>query len=312
VEETTGPSATGEVAPTGQAALLALIGDGELPTRMLVLGVARRDGTIRASDAFPVAEACGRAPEQVRSCLRRLVAEGLFTREGVGQGAAYRPTEAGLAALGSAAERVRLAMAQDRRGAGWDGWWHLAAFAVPEARRSARDALRERLGELGGAAVHNGLYVSPRPWAKEVADAADALGVADHLTLATTESLQVGGVTDARELARRLWPIEKLADRYQGFVDRWGGLPDLLDAMRRRREPLPDWAFLPGALAMGLAYLACFEADPLLPPELLPRPWPGRAARELLVTSRRRALGLRGGHDRPALFRAFDDVMDGL
>ena len=63
---------------------------------------------------------------------------------------------------------------------------------------------------------------------------------------------------------------------------------------------------------MGLAFQACFEADPLLPPELLPRPWPGRAARALLVASRRRALGLRGAQDRPALFRAFDDLVEAI
>jgi phenylacetic acid degradation operon negative regulatory protein len=299
------------------------IGGGDLPTRMLVLGLARQDGSILAADAFPVADACGRSPEQVRSCLRRLVAEGLFTRDGQGQRAVYRPTEDGLAALGASTARARLAHTQDAAGRpgrsgrgsgehGWDRRWHLAAFAIPEARRAARDALREHLGRLGGAAIHNGLYVSPRPWGDDVTAAAEALGVADHLTLAGTESLRVGGVGDARELARRLWPVDKLAARYQEFVDRWGDVPGHLDAMRRRREPLPDWAFLPGALAMGLAFQQCFEADPLLPPELLPRPWPGRAARALLVDSRRRALGLRGTRDRPALFRAFDDLVDAL
>jgi phenylacetic acid degradation operon negative regulatory protein len=288
------------------------VADDELPTRTLVLGVARRDGTILASDLFPAADACGRTPEQVRSCLRRLVGEGLFTREGTGLAAAYRPTAAGLRALGAATERTRLALSQDRRGTGWDGCWHLAAFAIPESRRAARDALRERLGELGGAAVHNGLYVSPRPWSVEVTAAAGALGVTEHLTLATTDSLRVGGVTDGRALARALWPVDTLADRYTRFLERWGEVPDHLDAMRRRHEPLPDWAFLPGALAMGLAFLRCFDADPLLPPELLPRPWPGRAARQLLVTSRRRALEARAARDRPVLFRAFDELVDSL
>ena len=59
--------------------------------------------------------------------------------------------------------------------------------------------------------------------------------------------------------------------------------------MQRHDEPLPDSAFMPGALAMALAYKACFDADPLLPAELLPRPWPGRAARDLLASSRRLA-----------------------
>jgi len=298
------------------------IGGGDLPTRMLVLGLARQDGSILAADAFPVADACGRSPEQVRSCLRRLVAENLFTRDGQGQRAVYRPTEDGLAALGASTARARLAHTQDTAGAGrsgrgsgehvWDRRWHLAAFAIPEARRAARDALREHLGRLGGAAIHNGLYASPHPWEKDVADEAERLGVSEHITLAATDDLAVGPVSEPTALAARLWPVERLAARYQSFVDRWGHVPADLASMRRRHQTLPDSAFLPGALAMGLAYQACFDDDPLLPPELLPHPWPGGAARDLLVRSRRLALEIRAAHNRPALFRSFDDLIDAL
>jgi phenylacetic acid degradation operon negative regulatory protein len=289
---------------------------------MLVLGLARQDGSILAADAFPVADACGRSPEQVRSCLRRLVAENLFTRDGQGQRAVYRPTEDGLAALGASTARARLAHTQDTAGAGrsgrgsgehvWDRRWHLAAFAIPEARRAARDALREHLGRLGGAAIHNGLYASPHPWEKDVADEAERLGVSEHITLAATDDLAVGPVSEPTALAARLWPVERLAARYQSFVDRWGHVPADLASMRRRHQTLPDSAFLPGALAMGLAYQACFDDDPLLPPELLPHPWPGGAARDLLVRSRRLALEIRAAHNRPALFRSFDDLIDAL
>ena len=289
---------------------------------MLVLGLARQDGSILAADAFPVADACGRSPEQVRSCLRRLVAENLFTRDGQGQRAVYRPTEDGLAALGASTARARLAHTQDTAGAGrsgrgsgehvWDRRWHLAAFAIPEARRAARDALREHLGRLGGAAIHNGLYASPHPWEKDVADEAERLGVSEHITLAATVDLAVGRVSEPTALAARLWPVERLAARYQSFVDRWGHVPADLASMRRRHQTLPDSAFLPGALAMGLAYQACFDDDPLLPPELLPHPWPGGAARDLLVRSRRLALEIRAEHNRPALFRSFDDLIDAL
>jgi len=291
----------------------------DLPTRMLVLGLARQDGSILAADAFPVAHACGRSAEQVRSCLRRLVAEGLFVREGRGQGAVYRATDAGLDALGVDTARARLAHAQDAAApgggsgdAGWDRRWHLVAFAIPEARRSARDALRDHLGRLGGAAVHNGLYVSPHAWEKDVAAEAERLAVAEHVTLAATDDLAVGGVTEPTALAARLWPIDRLAAGYRAFVERWGHVPGDLDRMRRRHATLPDTAFLPGALAMGLAYQVCFAADPLLPPELLPHPWPGREARNLLVRSRRLALEIRAEHNRPALFRSFDDLIDAL
>ena len=61
--ETTGSIATDSVVPVPGHG----IAGGDLPTRMLVLGLARHDGSILAADAFPVADACGRSPEQIRS-----------------------------------------------------------------------------------------------------------------------------------------------------------------------------------------------------------------------------------------------------
>jgi phenylacetic acid degradation operon negative regulatory protein len=303
---------TAGAAAGGPAPGYGAIRDVDLPTRMLVFGVARHDGSIPAAEAFAVADACRRSGEQVRSCLRRLVAEGLFVRAGVGQRATYHPTDDGLRALAAFGGRAVQAHVEDRRPAGWDGCWHLAAFAVPEARRADRDALRDRLGALGGASVHNGLYVSPHPWHKDVMACAEQLGVVEHVTLARTDDLTVGGVGDPRELASRLWPVGDVADRYRAFLDRWSRVADRLAAMERAHEQLPDSAFLPGALAMALAYRSCLDADPLLPAELLPRPWPGRAARDLLVRSRRLALRIRAERGRPALFATFDDLIQSL
>ena len=72
----------------------------EVPTRVLVFGMARPDGTIDGAELHAVAAACGQTTEQVRSCLRRLLTEGLLAREGNGRTATYRTTEAG--------DRVRL------------------------------------------------------------------------------------------------------------------------------------------------------------------------------------------------------------
>jgi phenylacetic acid degradation operon negative regulatory protein len=288
------------------------VADVDLPTRMLVFGVARHDGSIRAADVFDVAEACGRSAEQVRSCLRRLVAEGLFVREGVGRRAVYRPSDTGLRALAGFGGRALRAHVQDAERDGWDGRWHLVAFAVPEARRTARDALRDHLGLLGGAPVHNGLYVSAHPWDKDVVAAAGDLGIADHVTLAVTADLAVGGESDPPALAARLWPVDAVASRYRAFLDRWSGLLDRLGSMQRHHERLPDSAFLPGALAMAVEYRSCVDDDPLLPAELLPRPWPGRAARDLLVESRRLAVRLRAEGGLPPLFATFHDLVDAL
>jgi phenylacetic acid degradation operon negative regulatory protein len=284
----------------------------EIPTRVLVLGMAHEDGTIVADEVFPVAEACGQTVEQVRSCLRRIVKEGLFLREGTGRAASYRATEAGLQVLGSNTERHRLAFVQDHAGRGWDRKWHLVSFAISESKRTARDAFRDRLISLGGVALANGLYVSPHRWEHDVAAEADRLGVMDGVTQASTDDLSVAGMTDPRALARKLWPVAELEARYTAFVAKYKDVPDALERMRTRRERLADAVFLPGALSVTVEFSQIFVDDPLLPPELLPRPWPGRGARDLLMRSRRLALLLREQHNRPALFRAFDDLIESI
>jgi phenylacetic acid degradation operon negative regulatory protein len=281
-----------------------------IPTRILVMGMAHEDGTIFASELYPVAEACGQTPDQIRSCLRRLVTEGLFRKEsGSGRDAIYQANEQGLAQLGAYVERTRLAYGQDAAGRGWDRQWHLVAFAVPETRRAARDALRDRLLALGGAPVQGGLYVSPHPWEKDVRAAAERLQIADSVALASTDDLDIGGQHDPRELARLLWPIDKLAARYEQFLREFRAVLELLEDMRKRHQRISDDRFLPGAFAMAVSYMDCFDTDPLLPPELLPRPWPGRAARDLAIRARRQAMGLRQG-PRSALFHLFDEALE--
>jgi phenylacetic acid degradation operon negative regulatory protein len=275
--------------------------------------MAHEDGTILSEELLPVAEACGLTPDQVRSCLRRLVTEGLFDREGTGKQTAFVATAKGMAELGLSIERTRLAYVQDAAGRGWDRQWRVVAFAVPERARTARDAFRDHLLELGGAPIQGGLYVSPHPWHKDVQAEAERLAIKDAVTLATTDDLEVANERDPRKLAATLWPLDDLARRYQSFVDRYHTVPDRLQEMKHKHERLPDTYFLPGALAMGVDFQTCFNDDPLLPPELLPRPWPGRQARELLLTSRRLALAIRKGQGRPALFRAsFDDAVEAI
>jgi len=277
-----------------------------------VLGMAHEDGVLLADEIYPIAAACGQSPEQVRSCLRRLVAEHLFVREGTGKRARFVATPDGHTVLAGTVERTRRAFQQDVEGRGWDGRWRLVAFAVSESRRAARDALRERLRVLGGAPIQGGLYVSPNPWHDDVRAAAARIGLTEGITLSTTDDLEVDGVRDPRLLAARLWPVEGLAERYRRFVADFAWVPEALATMRQRHERLPDTDFLPGALAMAVAYAESFNDDPLLPPELVPRPWPGRAARDLLVKSRRAALALRQASGRPALFRLFDETVDAL
>jgi phenylacetic acid degradation operon negative regulatory protein len=283
-----------------------------IPTRVLVLGMAHDDGTILADEVYPVAEACGQTGEQVRSCLRRLVSEGLWVRDGSGREARYLATEAGQDTLQRGMQRIRTSYAQDRAGTGWDRLWHLAGFAVPEARRAARDGFRDSLLGMGGASIQGGLYVSPHPWEDDVRREAKRLGMAEHLVVASTGALEVGGLRDPRELAANLWPIADVAARYERFIDAHRDVPERLDSLKQSRRRMADADFLPLALTMAVSFAECSAEDPYLPPELLPRPWPGRAAREIVMRSRKLALLLRAEAGRPALFGTFDDMLETL
>ncbi len=283
--------------------------DGGVPTRLMVLGLAHRDGSVHGSELYPVAAECGISDETVRSCMRRLMADGLFVRQGEGREAVFTATEAGKAALEVTHQRHLMAYAQDAAGRGWDRRWRLVAFAIPESRRAARDAFRDHLRLLGGAAIQPGLYVSPHRWTAEVTHEAERLGIGEHVSTLTTDDLEVGGETNPRTLVERLWPLDEVARRYDEFIETYRDVPDALEAMRRRHERISEHDFLPGALHIAIRFNECFEMDPLLPPELLPRPWPGREARDVLARCRRIGVLAREDKGGPALFRVFDDAI---
>jgi phenylacetic acid degradation operon negative regulatory protein len=302
-------SQTTDADSTSPGPVTAMDADETLPTRLMVLGLAHRDGSVHGPELYRVAGECGIGIETVRSCLRRLSAEGIFEREGEGRDAVFRATPAGRSLLDVTQQRHLLAYAQDAAGRGWDRRWRLVSFAIPETMRTARDAFRDHLLALGGASVQPGVYVSPHRWEDDIRAEANRLGLTEHVALASTDDLSVGGVTDPRELVARLWPLDDLAAAYRSFIATYEGVPAQLEAMRRRGERISEHEFLPGVLHLAIRFNSCFEADPLLPPELLPRPWPGKDARELLARCRKLGVLAREDKDGPALYRVFDDAI---
>ncbi|SCE36222.1 phenylacetic acid degradation operon negative regulatory protein [Streptomyces sp. DvalAA-43] len=276
----------------------------EIPTRMLVHALIREDGTVDADELYTVANTLGMSDQQVRLCIKRLVSEGRFTHEGRGRKAELHATTDTKRALAPNADFLRHAFQQDAGLAPWDGVWHLAAFAVPESARTARDALRETLVHLGGAPLQGGLYVCANTWEPYVEEAAHRLGTHDALTLLTTTDLRKGDTQEPAELARRLWPLRETADRYSH-----------LSRIARPRlarltgpAELSSSALLTIAVELAAELTRAMEPDPLLPPQLLPRPWPGAQARELIAQCWAALHERDQGEARPALFRLYADI----
>ncbi|MUM15917.1 transcriptional regulator [Mycobacterium sp. CBMA271] len=276
--------------------------NAEVSTRSVVESMIREDATIDAGELYDVANLLGMSDQQVRLCIKRLVAEGRFVQDGRGRKAILRATETMARTLEPDLEFVRFMYEQDRGLAPWDGRWHLVAFAVPESARPARDAMRDAILRLGGAPIQGGLYASANPWEDRIDSTATQLGVADHVTTFTTANIAIGGKGGARQLAERLWPIDAIADRHRRLLTvAEETLLALRTATRIERLTL--------AVALAAEFTQAVEPDPLLPPQLLPQPWVGTAARAAVAACW--AEFLKTEADQPIrLFRWYAEVIN--
>lgn len=286
-------SGTEAVSGTGAAGAA-----GGIPTRMVVHALVREDGTVAGGELYEVAGLLGMTDQQVRLCVKRLVAEGRFAVEGRGRRSVLRMVGAGPGpALVPEVDFVRHAYRQDRGLEPWDGVWHAFAFAVPESARASRDALRDALTGLGAAPVQGGLYVTPNDVGPWVRPRAAELGLSEALTCLSTRDLAVGGTAGPRDLAQRLWPLPEIAARYEA-----------LRVLAGAEAVEGAVAALAHAVALAAAFSTAMLPDPLLPPELLPQPWPGTVARAAAAEAwdRLRAAAPAGG---PRLFRLYGEAL---
>lgn len=277
----------------------------DLGSRAFVIGMLRPDGTIVADDLYAVGDRLGFSTHQIRLVIARLVDEGTFEQVGRGRKAVLRTTTRYAAVVEPEHEWLRMAYQQDAGTAPWDGRWTLVSFSLDEERRSARNTLRELLHVMAAAPLSGGLYVHANDISAEVSATAAQLGVTNGLAIARTDTLTIGGRTKPADIAAHLWPLEEIATGYRDFVGTFRPL------LRRQMaaDPIDELAT---GFAMIAAFRRCSDADPLLPPELLPGRWPGAAAREVLRRFSARLAGARAAAGIPVLFSSYDQLFDEL
>ncbi|MEV2271904.1 PaaX family transcriptional regulator C-terminal domain-containing protein [Nonomuraea africana] len=263
--------------PMGTRADAGSAAPASVPTRLLVHALVREDGTVDAGELYTVAGLLGMSDQQVRLCIKRLVAEGRFSHEGRGRKALLRAVADATGSLTPNVAYVRHAYRQDLGLAAWDGVWHLFAFAIPESSRTSRDALRDTLRHLGAAPIQSGLYVSANRIEELVEAQARHLDVAHAVTCLTSTDLRIGGHDDPPALAAALWPLDDIAARHDHLAEFARVCLDRL----AQPDTLTGSEQLTMAIQLAAAFTHAMEPDPLLPPELLPQPWPGAHARRL-------------------------------
>ena len=127
-----------------------------------------------------------------------------------------------------------------------------------------RDAAREALKNAGFGSPLPGVWVAPS-------------GVPVPEEAARAIRLEVSAEDDSgRRLLSESWPLERTADAYLKFMKTF----EPLRAWLGKNEVSPDDAFTARILLIH-HYRRVVLRDPLLPVALLPKEWPGSAARTL-------------------------------
>lgn len=139
----------------------------------------------------------------------------------------------------------------------WDGGWHLAVVTVGADDSTARAALREAMAVARFGELREGVWTRP-----------DNIAVTlDSTTLRRVALFNAVPQEPAVDLAERLFAPE-----------RWSRRADELLAASAAATAMSDRFTIAAAMVRHLL------ADPLLPDQLTPRPWPGpdlRAAYEV-------------------------------
>jgi len=197
----------------------------------------------------------------VRAAMSRLTSDGWLIRRRIGRKSYYRLADAGASEFAAAAARIYAPPAPRAVGK-----WRIHFLA--DESGEARDARRRTLRAAGFGSLGPTVFIRP-----EHADAPlppEAEGEAVF-----SAQLIEGG--DVPAFLAAAWSLDEPARAYCAFIETFTRLDSLLT---QSADPDPASAMAARTLLIHDFRRAVLR-DPMLPPEMLPRDWPGEAARDL-------------------------------
>ena len=225
--------------------IITLFGDAIVP----------RGGSVALATLLEFFAAIDVDSSVVRTAMSRLTADGWFEREKVGRNSFYRLVQRERLTFDIATRHIYGAPASD-----WTGRFELLLIAGGEDRDVAREALKN----AGFGSPLPGVWVAPS-------------GVPVPEEAAGAIRLEVSAEDDSgRRLLSESWPLGRTADAYLKFMKTF----EPLRAWLGKNEVAPEDAFTARILLIH-HYRRVVLRDPLLPMALLPKDWPGGAARSL-------------------------------
>ncbi|MBL7158872.1 hypothetical protein ISS85_00130 [Candidatus Microgenomates bacterium] len=150
----------------------------------------------------------------------------------------------------------------------WDKKWRLVTFDIPEKEKTIRESLRRKLVSLGFGQWQRSVYISPYDLIQEINQFLKHQKLFNYAVCFEAKRLSE---SDDRLIAKKAWQLDKLASRYEKFID---SCQESEDNIKEKSPEKQNLSFLVEE------FLELLRENPFLPKELLPLYWPYQQAQK--------------------------------
>ena len=144
----------------------------------------------------------------------------------------------------------------------WDRRWRLVIFDIVEKNRKGREFLRKNLKMMGFAMLQKSVWISPYNFFNYVKNLIKNYQLEKDVILIETDNLYV---SDYIDLARKIWPIDELNNKYQKILQKINKIHHLKNRSDRNQK----------LNEIKKEIIDIYLRDPHLPKALLPPDWYG-------------------------------------
>lgn len=229
-----------------------------------ILFLLSRVPSLETQEMIRIYEARDYSAQYVRNVLSKLKKDG-YIRSSIRS--TYESTEQGKHFIHSINQKPMFYQEE------WDGTWFIVIVEVPESERKKRDRFRTDLLQLGFAALHKGVYISPWNFEQQIKQYIGLYGLQDNTSVISGTFVE-HKITP--ELAENLWDLSEIHKLYvekKVWFDRQFR-PVVESLLKQKSNPLQIFLYY---LQLGEVLGELGLSDPMLPELLVPTYWIGRS-----------------------------------
>ncbi|OMH38344.1 phenylacetic acid degradation operon negative regulatory protein PaaX [Motiliproteus sp. MSK22-1] len=232
--------------------------------------IAHRGGTVWLGSLINLLAPLGLNQRLIRTSIFRLTKENWLIADQVGRRSYYSLTGSGRRRFEKAFKRVYSDTNPE-----WNGHWMMVLLS--QLTPSERKDLRQELEWQGFGSLAPTVMLHPQTDRAELQSTLQEQGVQDRVIVMDSLTEDTTASRAMRLQTRECWNLEKLSENYQHFLDQFR---PLWNELKNSQEMTPEQSFMARTL-LSHEFRRVLLRDPLLPEELLPADWEGRAARQL-------------------------------